>query len=242
MAGTTKAQLSFQPLGDRAVLLEVGADTNAQTVARVRALGDYLAQLRLPGVQDLVPALRTIGIHYDPEQWRDESATRPPYDVLVERIQESLRDFAELAADEGRTQEIPVCYEADYALDLSSLARTHGLTPGQIIEIHSGVLYSVYMIGFAPGFAYLGPLDERLVLPRRETPRTLVPAGSVAVANQYSGIYPGDLPGGWHILGRTPLRLFDPLRSQPSLLRSGDQVRFVPIDEAQFRRLEAEER
>ncbi len=240
MAVLSKGDLSFSPLGDRAVLLEVGNDADPETVSRVRALADYLARLRLPGVLDLVPALRTIGIHYEPEEWRDESATRSSYELLVEHIQTALPDPATLVLSEGRAREIPVCYEADCAADLPALARTLGLSRSQIVEMHSAVEYSVYMIGFAPGFAYLGPLDERLVLPRRKTPRTRVPAGSVAIANQYTGIYPGELPGGWHLIGRTPLRLFDPSRTQPSLLQAGDRVRFSPIDAARFRRLQSE--
>lgn len=242
MAVSSKGDLSFLPLGDRALLLEVGTRAGPDTVSKVRALADHLARLRLPGVFDLVPALCTIGIHYDPEQWRDESAKRSPYERLVAHIQTALPDLATLAVSEGRVREIPVCYEADCAADLTALARTLGLSPSQVVDIHSAVEYSVYMIGFAPGFAYLGPLDERLVLPRRKTPRTRVPAGSVAIANQYTGIYPGELPGGWHLIGRTPLRLFDPSRTQPSLLEAGDRVRFSPIDTAKFRRLQSEGR
>ena len=238
MPDSSKAQLNFLPLGDCGLLVEVGVHADAETISRVRALADHLAQLDLPGIRDLVPALCTIGIHYDPEQWRDATAKRSPYEILAARIQKSLPDLSALAASDGQAREIPVCYEADYALDLASLARMQGLSPEQVIEMHSGVQYSVYMIGFAPGFAYLGPLDERLTVPRRETPRTRVPAGSVAVANQYTGIYPGALPGGWHVIGRTPLRLFDSSCSQPSLLRAGDQVRFTPIGVAEFRRLQ----
>ena len=230
------------PLGDSALLLEAGNHADPETVSRVRALADYLAQLRLPGVLDLVPAMCTIGVHYDPAYWCNESATRSPYELLVERIQAALPDPATLAVTEGQTREIPVCYEAEHAADLVALAQLRGLSTAQVIEIHSAVEYSVYMIGFAPGFAYLGPLDERLVWPRRETPRTRVPAGSVAVANQYTGIYPSALPGGWHVIGRTPLQLFDPSDVQPSLLRAGDRVRFVPIGAADFRRLQSRKR
>jgi inhibitor of KinA len=240
VAVSSKGDLSFLPLGDRALLLEAGNTADPETVSRVRALADYLAQLHLPGVLDLVPALCTIGIHYDPEQWRDGSAARSPYELLVEHIRTALPDPATLVSSEGHAREIPVCYEADCAADLPALARKLGLSRSQVIDIHSAVEYSVYMIGFAPGFAYLGPLDARLVLPRRKTPRTRVPAGSVAIANQYSGIYPGELPGGWHLIGRTPLRLFDPSRTQPSLLKAGDRVRFSPIDAAKFRRLQSE--
>ena len=234
---TANTDLSFLPLGDRALLIEVGDQADPATVARIRALADHLAQLRLPGVFDFVPALCTIGVHYDPEQWRDENDAHTPYELLVARIQQALPDLASLAASEGPLRQIPVCYETDFGSDLPVLADAHGLSVEEVIQIHSAAIYSVYMIGFAPGFAYLGPLDERLVLPRRETPRARVPAGSVAVANQYTGIYPADLPGGWHIIGRTPLQLFDPSHQQPSLLSAGDRVQFEPIGAADFRAL-----
>lgn len=239
MAILTNTDLSFSPLGDRALLLEVGAHPDAETIARIRALADHLAQLRLPGVLDFVPALCTLGIHYDPEQWRDESGARTPYELLVARIQQALPDLESLAVTEGPLREIPVCYEADFGHDLSTVATAHGLSTEKVVQIHSDAIYTVYMIGFAPGFAYLGPLDGRLVLPRRETPRPRVPAGSVAVANQYTGIYPADLPGGWHVIGRTPLPLFDLSHDQPSLLGAGDRVQFVPICATEFRELQS---
>lgn len=242
MVTSTNTDLSFSPLGDRALLLEVGEQTDPATVARIRALAGHLAQLRLPGVLDFVPALCTLGIHYDPEQWRDESGARTPYELLVARIQQALPDLASLAVNEGALRQIPVCYEADFGEDLASLAASQGLSTDQVVQIHSAAVYTVYMIGFAPGFAYLGPLDSRLVLPRRETPRPRVPAGSVAVANQYTGIYPADLPGGWHIVGRTPLHLFDLSRDQPSLLSAGDRVQFTPISAADFHDLQGDQR
>jgi inhibitor of KinA len=234
----TNTDLRFSPLGDRALLVEVGDHADPATVARIRALADYLARLGLPGVLDFVPALCTIGVHYDPERWRDQSEARTPYEMLVARIQQALPELASLEVSDGPLREIPVCYEPEFAEDMEALAGAHGLSTEQIIEIHSGTVYTVYMIGFAPGFAYLGPLDERLELPRRETPRARVPAGSVAVANQYTGIYPADLPGGWHVIARTPLPLFDSSRDQPSLLGAGDRVQFVPIGAAAFRKLQ----
>ncbi len=234
--------LSFSPLGDRALLLEIGNHIDSATIARIRALADHLEKLRLPGVLDLVPALCTIGVHYEPEQWRDESGARTPYEMLIGQIQQSLPDFATLESSQGPLHEIPVCYEPEFGDDLAALASARGLSADQVVQIHSAAVFSVYMIGFAPGFAYLGPLDERLSLPRRETPRARVPAGSVAVANQYTGIYPADLPGGWHIIGRTPLRLFDPSRASPSMLSAGDRVQFAPIGATEFRKLRRRER
>lgn len=219
-------------------MLELGAGAEPVTIARVRALAEHLARHDFPGVHDIVPALTTIAIHYDPEVWYETSGARTPYEMLVEQIRKVLPDLASLDVSEGPLREIPVCYGAEFGEDLVSLATVCGLTPEQIVEIHSAAVYSVYMIGFAPGFAYLGPLDQRLALARRETPRQRVPAGSVAVANQYTGIYPAALPGGWHIIGRTPLRLFDLSRDEPSLLSSGDRVQFSPVSAAEFRKLQ----
>lgn len=231
------ADLSFSPLGDRALVLEVGNRVDAATTACIRALADYLAGLDLPGVVDFVPALTSIGIHYDPEQWHDEAGTRTPYELLVARLQSVLPDLATLEMSEGTLHEVPVCYEPEFAEDLPALASAQGLSRDELVQIHSRATYTVYMIGFAPGFAYLGPLDQRLMTPRRQTPRARVPAGSVAVANEYTGIYPAPLPGGWHIIGRTPLQLFDPANERPSLLGAGDRVKFVPINATEFRNL-----
>lgn len=231
--------LSFSPLGDRALLLELGDHADALVIGRVRALSEHLGKQQLPGVLDLVPALCTLGVHYDPELWRDDTGQQSPYEMLVSGIQKILPDLASLTVTAGQLHEIPVCYDAEYGEDLTSLAHAHDLSTEQVVAIHSSSEYTVYMLGFAPGFAYLGKLDERLVSPRRETPRACVPAGSIAVANEYTGIYPAPLPGGWHIIGRTPLRLFDLSRDQPSLLSAGDRVKFVPVSANRFHELES---
>jgi len=230
--------LSFSPLGDRALLLEVGDHANAAVIGQVRALAEHVSKQQLPGVFDLVPAMCTLGVHYDPELWHDNTGQHSPYEMLVSAIQRILPDLESLTVTEGQVHEIPVCYDTGYGEDLSSLARAHDLTTEQVVAIHSSPEYTVYMLGFAPGFAYLGKLDGRLVSPRRETPRPRVPAGSIAVANEYTGIYPAALPGGWHIIGRTPLQLFDVLNDQPSLLSAGDRVKFAPISAARYRTLE----
>jgi inhibitor of KinA len=231
--------LSFSPLGDRALLLKLGGQADSSTVRQVRALGQYLGEQRLPGVLDIVPAVCTLGVHYEPATWRDDAGKLSPYENLVQRIQILLPGLASLTITDGHLYEIPVCYDGEYGEDLPAFARAHDLASEQVVQIHSDPVYAVYMLGFAPGFVYLGQLDERLVSPRRDTPRASVPAGSVAVANEYTGIYPASLPGGWHIIGRTPLQMFDLSRKQPSLLAAGDRVRFVPISAARFRELES---
>lgn len=229
--------LSFSPLGDCALLLELDSRTGPDTVATVRALAEYLEAQSLPGVRDLVPALSSIGIHYDPERWQDKQGRYSPYEMIVAQLQRVLPDLASLEATPGRLVEVPVCYEPEYGEDLESLASSRELSVAELVEIHTATSYTVCMVGFAPGFVYLGTLDERLQVPRRTTPRARVPAGSVAVANQYTGIYPSVLPGGWHLIGRTPIRLFDVKREQPSMVSAGDRVRFVSITAGEYRRL-----
>jgi inhibitor of KinA len=138
--------------------------------------------------------------------------------------------------------EIPVCYGGEYGEDLEPLAREHGIPPSQVVELHTGPTYFVGMLGFAPGFPYLAGLDPRLVTPRRSTPRPRVPRGSVAIGGEHTGVYPVESPGGWHLIGRTPITLFDVSRDPPSLLQAGDQVRFVAIPPEEFARIETEGR
>lgn len=230
--------LSFSPLGDRALLIEFADAPDPVVTARVRALADFLLASALPGVTDLVPALGSLALHYDPEAWQANDATRAPYDNLVGALQELIPQAEGMPRAEGALIEIPVVYGGEYGEDLESLAAARGISAAEAAEIHASAEYTVYMLGFVPGFAYLGPLDQRLDLPRRETPRVQVPAGSVAVANGLTGIYPMALPGGWHVIGRTPLKLFDLNRDPPARLAAGDRVRFVAVDAARFREIE----
>lgn len=234
MSADERPYLSFAPLGDRALLLEVGDSVDPSVTDRLRALAEQIEARRLPGVTDIVPAFCSIALHYDPAAVRVNGDGRAPYDALVGQLQALFANAEEARSVEGRLFEIPVVYGGAFGEDLAALAQSKGLTPEQASSIHSGQVYSVYMLGFAPGFGYLGPVDVRLREPRRSDPRPKVAAGSVALANEYTGIYPMDLPGGWHVIGRTPWRLFDAERNPPSLLAAGDRVRFVPISDQQF--------
>ncbi|HUF19238.1 MAG TPA: 5-oxoprolinase subunit PxpB [Burkholderiales bacterium] len=238
MVDLESLHLSFSPLGDRALLVELASEPGPETSASVRAIADRVRTMALPGVSDIVPAFCSVALHYDPAVLGEADSERTPYDALVLRLQESLFDADALPQEDGRLHEIPVAYGGRFGEDLDELAATLEMGADTLIELHCATTYSVYMLGFAPGFPYLGPLDHRLIVPRRDSPRTQVPAGSVAVANAYTAVYPLNLPGGWHLLGRTPLTLFDPNRDPPALLSAGDRVRFVPIDAAEFARLE----
>jgi inhibitor of KinA len=221
------------PLGDRALVVEFGDAIDPALSTRIAALAQRMRADPLPGVHDIVPTYATLALHYDPVAIGCDD----PYDILAQQVEAWLAGQAAEGEGHGRVVEIPVCYGGDFGADMAELARRHGLDEAQVARLHSTPEYHVHMLGFVPGFAYLGGLDPRLATPRRDSPRARVPAGSVAIGGGQTGIFPLDTPGGWHLIGRTPLRLFTPDTEPPCLLNAGDKVRFVPIDAAQFEAL-----
>lgn len=224
--------LAIEPLGERMLLLRFGDRIDPASNDQVHAAAARLRAAALPGVDELIPAYATLGLRYRPEAWLD--AERAPWQALAEAVRRQLAGLAPPDAAAARLVEIPVCYGAPYAPDLAHVAAHSGLDADAVIARHSGTTYRVAMLGFAPGFPYLLGLDAALHTPRRADPRLRVPAGAVAIGGAQTGIYPRELPGGWQIIGRTPLVLFDPARSPAALLAPGDQVRFRPIDAAAF--------
>ena len=213
-------------MGDRGLLLEFGDEISPKVNERVRRMALAIQSESIQGILETVPTYRSLLVLYDP--------------VIL-----SLRDLRErLHSIEGRLQDtplpeprlvrIPVAYGGPYGPDLESVAQFHHSTPEEIVQLHCGRVYHVYLIGFMPGFPYMGELPEALVTPRLKTPRLAVPAGSVAIAQRQTGIYPMESPGGWQILGKTPVRMFDSLKTPPSYLQMGDQVEFHPISEKEF--------
>jgi KipI family sensor histidine kinase inhibitor len=215
----------FLSAGDRALVVEFGDDVDHALSAEVLRLGAIIAAEALPGVVETVPTFRSLMVHYDPLTTSAAELTRAVAGLLDRR--KSLRGAA-------RLWHIPVCYEDELAPDLGEVARLTGLAPGDVAALHSGTPYHVYMLGFLPGFPYLGDLPKALALPRRADPRLRVPAGSIAIATSLTAIYPYDSPGGWHLIGMTPLLFFDPGRVPPALLAAGDRVQFEPIDADAF--------
>ncbi len=219
-----------EALADDAWLLRTGApdgpidpDANARAhriVARLRALSP-------PWLRDLVPTYAAVGVFFDP----DAIAAETVRDWLLAQC---ATDAPDRSSGDARIVEIPVRYGDDFGADLDDAATALGIDRDTLIARHNAPLYTVAMLGFAPGFPYLLGLDASLALPRLATPRTRVPAGSVGIGGAQTGIYPRESPGGWRLIGRTPLRLFDPGREHPSLLAPGDRVRFVAIDDARF--------
>lgn len=223
------------PLGDRAMIIEFGRHIDAKINARVRAAAQAILLARLPGVTDVVPAFTTLGLHYRPEAF--DGAL--PYETLRQQVEALLGRAVAAHKTAARVVPIPVSYGGELGPDLEDVAAACKLTAREVIALHTASVHVVCMLGFAPGFPYLAGLDPRLAVPRRATPRTAVPAGSVAIARDQCAIYPLQTPGGWNLIGRTPLRLFDPTAQPPCLLAPGDEVRFVPISAAEYRALEA---
>ena len=225
-----KAAARIAPLGDCALQITLGAQICDATNAKVHALARRIRAAALPGLRDLVPAYTTLTLHYDPQIWTHETLARALTPLLTKR------DDATGASAPAREVCLPVCYGGEYGPDLMAVAAHAGLPIETVIQHHTGALYRVYFLGFTPGFAYLGGLDPRLAMGRKATPRARVPAGSVGIAGAQTGVYPQATPGGWQIIGRTPLTLFDPGRSPPCLLAPDDRVRFVAIEPAAFDR------
>jgi len=223
----------FSPLGDHAVTVTVGDSIDETTHRRVRAISAALDAREIAGIVDQVPAFASLVVHYAPERVGGDPA-ESPYQRLVGMLTQVLAHVGDETLPAPRTTDIPVCYGGDLGPDLEDVARQHAMTPRDVIDIHTAGDYLVYMVGFMPGFAYLGGLDERLVTPRRTSPRTAVPAGTVGIGGQQTGVYPLVSPGGWNLIGQTPLRIFDVNRDEPALLATGDHVRFRAISLAEF--------
>jgi inhibitor of KinA len=218
--------LRFFPAGDRSLSVEVGDEISVAVNTRVRALEFLIEQKALPGVVEMVPAFRSLLVYYD------------PLVIGYDELQHAIREIAPQAASVGpppqRAVELPCCYAPGLGLDLEAAARRLDLSVEELIALHAQATYLVYFIGFTPGLPYMTGMPERIVLPRLETPRTKVPAGSVGIGGNQCCIYSVESPGGYWILGRTPLRLYDPGAADPILLRPGDNVSFRVIDRAEF--------
>jgi KipI family sensor histidine kinase inhibitor len=233
------------PSGDSCLVLvfasELSIQANRQAAAAAAILNHARDAGRMPGLTDIVPGMVTVGVHYRPERIAMATGEPSPYAALLGQIQRLLADYQSTAVASPRRIEIALCYGGEHGPDLQQTAQACGVSAEQLIELHSRDWLDVLMIGFTPGHPYIGILDPLLDLPRRSTPRTWVPRGSVGLANRQTNVYPVDSPGGWHLIGRTPLAMFNAQNQPPCLLQSGDQVRFVAIDSATFDALLAEQ-
>ena len=227
--------LGVVPLGDSAAYVEFCTTLDLEVNSVVQRLALAILKRKVAWVRDVVPALGGVALHVDPD-----NAEFPgnPLDATLELVNDSLKQALAVKEDPGREVELPVCYEGDFALDLAEVAKNAELEPAEVAQRHAAGDYRVLMMGFAPGHAYMGGLDPKLAVPRRASPRAVVPAGSVGIANEQTVVYPYAISGGWNVIGRTPEVLFDAKRERPSLLWPGDRVRFRAISRSEFLDLE----
>jgi KipI family sensor histidine kinase inhibitor len=215
----------FQPASDQSLLIYFGREITREAHQQVMRLTCLLQSKPVAGILNLHPAYHSLLIKFDPLRYRHAD--------IESILKDCLGHLDDVQLPPTRQIEIPVCYGEELGPDLTDVAAMHHLTTTQVIELHSSTTYDVYFLGFVPGFAYLGELTPQLITPRLSAPRRSVPAGSVGIAGSQTGIYPFAVPGGWRLLGRTPMKMFQPERGT-SVLSIGDRVRFVPITREQF--------
>lgn len=223
---------TISPVGDRAISIDFGQVIDPTINRHIRQTIERIKEFQLEGIIELVPTYCALLVQYDAMvyTYSDICGTLNP--ILQESVTDSGNERVTIV-------EIPTIYGGEYGPDLGFVASHNHISEAEVVSIHSGTDYLVYMLGFIPGFTYLGGMDPRIATPRLSSPRTLIPAGSVGIAGEQTGTYPSDSPGGWQIIGRTPLTMYDMSKKQAALLRAGDYVRYVPIDENEFHRIKS---
>lgn len=215
--------------GDSSILIEFGKEISPEINRKIKATVQLMKEQHIEGVVDVIPAFCSLLINYDPRVIS--------YDEIRKRMQNLVKVDAKSGEEKKKIYEIPVCYGGEYGPDIENIAANAGLSVEEVIKIHSSRDYLIYMLGFLPGFCYLGGLDERIHTPRLANPRIKINAGSVGIGGSQTGIYPLDSPGGWQLMGMTPVKTYDPDRDVPILVEAGDYIRFVPIDEDEYKRI-----
>ncbi|MCP3028033.1 5-oxoprolinase subunit PxpB [Halobacillus sp. A5] len=223
---------SLSPLGDQAIVITVSDEINEQAQVNVRILSLLLEEQQPEWMVEYIPAFTTVTVFYRPDLLSRKGMI--PYEQAKENVEELLTLIKTEEVSAVRTVEIPVCYGGDFGPDLEFVADHNGITPEEVIDIHQSGNYSVYMIGFAPGFPFIGGMSEKIAAPRRDSPRLEIPERTVGIAGKQTGVYPIETPGGWQLIGRTPKRLFTPEEEVPSLLRAGDKIIFKQISETEY--------
>ena len=224
------SQAKYLIAGDSALVVEFGSEISPQINERVRGMYLAIEKAAIPGIVSLTPTYRSLLVQYDP--------LTVPYRDMLETLQKLEGSLEKMELPKPNVMEIPTLYGGDCGPDLDFVCRHSGLGRDEVIRIHSSREYLIYMLGFAPGFPYLGGMDERIATPRLKTPRTKINSGSVWIAGQQTGIYPLASPGGWQLIGRTPILLYDPQRNPPILYRTGDYLKFVPVSEKEYAEIE----
>ncbi|WP_332698297.1 5-oxoprolinase subunit PxpB [Halalkalibacter lacteus] len=231
---------TIHPLGDRAIMVTFGTSIDVTIHRKVKTFANYLETHPIEGMIEYVPAFTSVTVYYDPfsvlqlKKQPSLEKTETAYEIMYSKIKQVVLGLENSMEDTKKEVDIPVCYGGEFGPDLEFVAKNNNLTTDEVIHIHSGGDYLVYMIGFAPGFPYLGGMSEQIAAPRRADPRMKIAKGSVGIAGKQTGVYTIGSPGGWQIIGRTPLELFRPSENPPSLLQSGDVIRFKPISLKEF--------
>jgi inhibitor of KinA len=223
-------EFSIQPLGDTGIIIQFGTEISEAIYQQIRQYVYRLEQSRIEGIVEWVPAYTTLAVFYRPNIIS--------YDELSQKLLKIGEKIESMPVPDPIVIEIPTLYGKEAGPDIQFVAETNGLSEEEVVKIHSSSDYLIYMIGFVPGFPYLGGMDKRIAAPRKKTPRSRIPAGSIGIAGEQTGIYPLETPGGWQIIGRTPVKLYDPQKQDPILLKAGDYIRFVPITEREYEKIE----
>ena len=226
------SQVRIVHAGESALIVEfeerIDPDVNARTIACAEAIQSF----RLAGVRDVVPTYRSIAVYFDP--------LRTDTDALMRRVEQAASEPPPASSAARAPIRIPVCYGGELGPDLGTVAAFAGMPEDEVVRVHTSTTYRVFMLGFVAGFAYLGIVDPQIAAPRHSTPRVRVPIGSVGIAGMQTGIYPAETPGGWQLIGRTPLKPFDPSRDDPFLMKAGDSVQFYRIERDEYDRAAAD--
>ena len=215
--------------GDKAIVLEFGNEISKELNLLVRKMYHYISKKNIEGIEEMVPTYRSLIIYYNPQKVK--------YADLAQQLKELEKSVTEITMPAAHVTEIPVLYGGEYGPDLEFVVKFNKLSTKEVISIHTEKEYFIYMLGFSPGFPYLGGMSDKITTPRLEKPRLKVSGGSVGIAGEQTGIYPVESPGGWQIIGRTPIKLYDPKKEFPFLLKSGDYIKFYPINQEQFKEI-----
>ncbi|MBU5668776.1 5-oxoprolinase subunit PxpB [Peptoniphilus sp. MSJ-1] len=225
-------KVKFLNAGDSALVMEFGNEIAKDINAKIATVVENLKKKKVDGILDILPTYRSILINYNP--------MKISHSEIVDILTELSKLNSSNQSDDVRLIEIPTIYGGEYGLDIKNVAEHAGMSEKEVVKIHTGTDYLVYMMGFMPGFTYLGGLDERIATPRLKSPRLKIEAGSVGIAANQTGMYPLESPGGWQLIGRTPLKLYDDTKEPPVFIQAGDYIRYVSIDQKQYDKIKNE--